>query len=156
MARLFRLIADEKVMITGCDIVGPDWDVHNGNIYKTTIASEVLQLFTNGVRVNIARYPNEDGDMFSTSEWTQTNVEAVSGAGSGSGKVTFYNMPSVPDGHWVGGYYYGHNGVNPYNPPAGRIVASSGNQITVDRITKSWKNYTGGVTGDGPGYIIKL
>ena len=76
-------------------------------------------------------------------------------AGLGMGRVTFYNMPSMPDNHWVGGYYFGQNGNNPFAPPAGRIIASSGNQITTDQITWQWKNYAEGVTGDGPGYIIK-
>ena len=150
----FQAYSDEKVVLSGCDIVSSEWSVHDGEIYKTNIETKVLQLFTDGVRVNIARYPNEDGNMFTTDEWTKTYLEAVSAGGSGMGRVTFYDIPSMPDDAWVGGYYIGHNGVNPYSVPAGRIIASSGNQITTIEISDQWRNYSEGVAGDGPGYII--
>ena len=147
----FQAFGDEKVVLSGCDIVSSVWSVHDGEIYKTNIETKVLQLFTDGVRVNIARYPNEDGDMLGKDEWMKTKL----GKAGSNGKVTFYDMPAMPTNHWVGGYYFGWNGRAPFSPPMGRIIASSGNEITTNKLNRLWITNPDWIEGDGPGYILK-
>lgn len=55
---------DEKVLFDGSadlsDLGGSDWQVHSGNIYKTTINKDIWQLWVDGRMAIVARWPNYD------------------------------------------------------------------------------------------------
>ena len=64
----FQAYENEKPLITGCDPVS-GWTRHSGNIYKATVKAKVLDVFANGDYMQIARWPNEDGDPLTCGEW---------------------------------------------------------------------------------------
>ncbi len=47
----------EKPTIYGSEVIS-EWTLYSGNIYKANFNSEITQLFINGKRVRIARFPN--------------------------------------------------------------------------------------------------
>ncbi|SHF44052.1 Por secretion system C-terminal sorting domain-containing protein [Mariniphaga anaerophila] len=47
----------EKPKFYGSEVI-TGWTKHSGNIYKAKVGSSVSQLFVNGVRVTVARYPD--------------------------------------------------------------------------------------------------
>ncbi len=56
------------------------WTLHSGNIYKATITSDVKQLFIDGVRMRLARYPNTGyfniTTVNSTTQFTSTSLDS--------------------------------------------------------------------------------
>ena len=127
----FQSFEGEYVLITGCDIV-TDWTLHNGNIYKTSVETEVRAVFVEGVHMYKARHPNENGNRLTSNEWYFVKNTNTSTAGTGTASVDFYRgQINSPEGHWVGGYYIGLVGSNHYNSNMGRITASNGTELTI-------------------------
>lgn len=61
----------EKPIIYGSEIIS-GWTLHTGNIYKATFDTEINQLFINGARAKLARYP--DNGYFSITGETSNTV----------------------------------------------------------------------------------
>lgn len=153
---------NEAVEISGCDLVSGAWTTYSGAIQRTDVVAKVWDVFVDRARMNIARYPDESPqqDMLSFTGWAQSTTSTpVDGDGDpllGTGKVTFPNMAAQPADHWVGGYYSGRNGPNPYSAARGKITASAGNEITLSELNYFWRNvpgYTGSHLGSGYGCI---
>jgi hypothetical protein len=53
---------DEQAIIAGTTPITTDWEVHSGNIWKTTISQDIWQLFVNGDMMTAARWPNIEKD----------------------------------------------------------------------------------------------
>jgi hypothetical protein len=153
----FGAYSNEHVVVSGCDLVAGSWSVYAGSIMKAAVTNKVLQLFANGQRMNLARYPNEDAnqDMLSDDEWEATETVGLSTAGTGLAKVTFSTM-NQPTGHWVGGYYTGQNGSDPFTAAVGQIISSSGSSININELAYYSRLKTNAVSGigSGVGYII--
>lgn len=64
---VFTAYQDEKVVIDGSEVIDAEWSVHQGNIYKARIESDIWQLFAGEKIMISARWPNarwDDGSMF--------------------------------------------------------------------------------------------
>ena len=59
---LYKAYNNEKVVISGAVPLQLKWTRHQGNIYKTTVPAGIVfdQLFLNGEKQRMARYPNYD------------------------------------------------------------------------------------------------
>jgi len=147
----FAAYQDERPLITGCDTVR-DWSVHAGRVYRAKVDRPVRGVFVAGKLMQKARWPNEDGDPLTCREWRRTNTSLVSSDGRGIGKAVL-NGTDHPHGHWVGGWYCGVNGKNPFMVAEGRITASHGDELTCSDLGPGWKGVYGRMWGDGRGYI---
>jgi len=77
----------EKPEINGADVI-TGWSVYSGNIYVANVSSEVTQLFVDGEKQTLARWPN--------SGWQ--NIDANS-----SNNTSLYSESlTQPDNYWVG------------------------------------------------------
>ncbi len=141
----------EKPLITGCDRVS-GWTVHSGSIYKAAVPAKVLDVFVGTAPMPKARHPNEEGDPLTCDEWETATNALESAGGRGTGKVTL-SQTSRPAGHWVGGWYSGVHGKNPFMVAEGRITASSGSELTCTDLGPGWKGAYGQMWGEGRGYI---
>jgi hypothetical protein len=63
---------DETVTLDGTEEITSSWEVHSGNIYKTTLSKDIWQLFVDGEMMTPARWPNADNPMATNSNhWNQ-------------------------------------------------------------------------------------
>jgi len=74
---VFSSYQDEQVVLDGSMVIDTEWSIHQGNIYKTRIESDIWQLFVGDQAMISARWPNakwEDGSIFrQTSSWAHQN-----------------------------------------------------------------------------------
>ena len=105
---VFEPFGQDQVIVTGTDII-TGWQLHSGNIYKAPVTDEVLQVFADGYRQDVARYPDFLGDFYSTPGW----AAATSSAG---GNATFNNasFPVRPLGGGIRGDPCGNKMDTPY------------------------------------------
>ena len=146
----FEAYQNEKPLISGYDPVS-GWKVHSGSIYKATVNTKVLDVFVGPDYMQKARYPNEDGDPLTTSDWASATTSVVSG---NTGKVVFQNGMNRSSNYWVDGWYSGVHGTFPFLPNEGRISASSGAELTCSDMKEAgwaWMDPAWG--GSGRGYI---
>lgn len=151
----FAAYPGETATLSGCDVVNGPWQTYSGPVQTTVATQRVMQLFANGRRMNLARYPDQtpDQNMLSYTNWTPT---VTSSPRKGVGLVTFPAMPNQPDNYWVGGCYSGRNGTDPFTAARGDIIASTNNTITLTNLSYWWSvdvNAASAV-GSGCGYII--
>jgi parallel beta-helix repeat protein len=66
--------------IYGSEIIS-DWTLHSGNIYKAKVNSRVTQLFVNGLKMKVARYPNSG---YHTITSVQNSLQFTSNALNGN------------------------------------------------------------------------
>ena len=146
----FAAYQGEKVFVTGTDEIQLTYDAPTSR-YTASQLTQVLQLFFEGSRMNIARYPNEDGDMYSTSDWANTETKSPVGLNA---NVTL--PESFPDNYWVGGYYIGLNSRdgNSHSAARGTVIAGTGSEITCSTLNYFWQNNASPCVGVGKGYII--
>ncbi|VGO20671.1 right-handed parallel beta-helix repeat-containing protein [Pontiella sulfatireligans] len=154
----FGAFSNEQVVVSGCDLVTTPWISYSGQIEQTTQTNKVLQLFANGRRMNLARYPNEDAEqnMFSTYEWAASETIGISKGGAGLAQVVFSDIPNQPVDYWVGGYYTGKNGPNSFTAAVGDIISSSETSIQIENLAYWSRNNLEADSGigEGSGYII--
>ncbi len=82
---VFSPYQDERVVLDGSQVIRAEWSVHEGQIYKAWIESDIWQLFVGDKVMVSARWPNarwEDDSMF-----RQTDSWAHQAAGSEYGKM---------------------------------------------------------------------
>jgi hypothetical protein len=140
----FQPYHNEYVVLTGNDVVSSNWTPHSGDILKSAVKTEVLEVFVNRESMEKARWPDSDGDPFNKLEWVATT-------NAKDGKVVF--KKGIPL-NFVGGFYTGQNGPNCFNGSHGLITAQDGNEIECANLNLRWKQGTQGHIGDGGGYII--
>jgi len=64
---VFAAYKDEQVVLDGSEVIHAEWSVHQGNIYRARIESDIWQLFAGDKIMISARWPNarwEDGSIF--------------------------------------------------------------------------------------------
>jgi hypothetical protein len=149
---IFEAADGEVPIISGCDLV-TGWTPHTSNVYRATVNTRVRALFANGAHMQLARFPNEDGDPFSTSEWAATSALNTSVSGTGTATITFTGA-AWADNQWVGGRYWGLHGTNFYQGDQGRITASTADTITITDLNGTLQNGLDEFEGAGVGYII--
>jgi len=52
---------DHKVIFDGTIPIDTPWELHEGNIYKTTLDRDIWQVFAGGEMMNLCRWPNVSG-----------------------------------------------------------------------------------------------
>ena len=90
---VFTAYKGEQVVLDGSEVIDAEWSVHEGNIYKARIESDIWQLFAGDKIMISARWPNarwEDGSMFNQpASWAHQN--------EGSGYGVMINDPAYQD-----------------------------------------------------------
>ena len=101
-------------------IVGSDeitgWTLHSGNIYKATFATDVEQVFLDGVRMQLARYPNS-GFAAITTKNTATQFISTEIASQGTD-------------YYAGASCFVRDSA--YTLSSSVVTASSGQTLTID------------------------
>ncbi|VGO12988.1 hypothetical protein PDESU_01542 [Pontiella desulfatans] len=75
----------ETVVLDGTVALTNSWTLDAGNVYKTTVANDVAQLFVDGEPMTLARYPN--APVFSDACWSKGSARIQWDAGSSNGTV---------------------------------------------------------------------
>ncbi len=147
----FRAYPNETTVISGCDVVGK-WLAAKNCIWTATVSQSVRQLFLDGERLPKARYPDDDGDMRSTSDWAATVASRGNPNNDGSAEVTFSAW--LAGKSFDGGFFTGMNGRNPFQANMGRIVRTVGDTLHCDQTNLRWyRSRPGEFDGAGRGYI---
>ncbi|MDF7826524.1 Ig-like domain-containing protein [Pontiellaceae bacterium B12227] len=73
---------DETVTMDGTVAITNNWALDAGNVYKTTVAEDVTQLFVDGRMMTLARYPN--APVFSDACWSKGSARIEWDAGLSS------------------------------------------------------------------------
>jgi len=139
---------NEKVTISGADLLENTWSVHSGSIYKTDMGSKTVdQLFVDGYMNIKARWPNapmtagKHPDLMSNMNTAQSATED---------SITRSTIPNID---WTGGKIW----LNPGDKWTGyirKITASTAGKITYESKDFGWftddhgqKYYIGAVAG---------
>lgn len=116
---------NDEVIISATEVLS-NWEVHDGDIYKTNYVmglGRLNTLFCNEKTMDFARWPNnEDNDVYT--------IDAYADVKGGSGSTI---ETSRVDGSWVGGYvcYMGaHSGMTWTR----KVTASSSSLITFEAV----------------------
>jgi hypothetical protein len=97
----FTAAPGEAVVLTGCDAVTAWQPAAEGSrVWTASVPPTVREVFVDGRRMNLARFPDEDGDLLDAEEWLDTRLEHLSDQ---TAKVTFKNGRSWPKDFWKGG-----------------------------------------------------
>ena len=151
---VIRAFGTDYVLVTGLDRVQSNWEQFKGNIYRTAISNEVTDVFVDGLNMDKARFPNKNANNNRLTYDDATKTTTSASDPSGHATVVFDGM-NAPRNYWIGGSYYGRNGPNPWTADCGKIIASDGNNITVEVHNPQWKRTPNGHgIGEGKGYII--
>ncbi|QNN22526.1 right-handed parallel beta-helix repeat-containing protein [Planctomycetales bacterium ZRK34] len=149
---------NERVVITGCDVVEGPWQAERDAIMAAPVESRTMQVFVDGERMDLARYPNRPAgsQMLSYDAWDKTVTSTPDPKQKTVGQVEFADMPPAEADAWVGGYYLGRNGPNPFTAACGRIIGSADNRITITDLPFWWRRSVNAnsAVGEGVGYII--
>jgi regulation of enolase protein 1 (concanavalin A-like superfamily) len=104
----FQPYNNQKVVISGADIVTGSWAIYSGKIYDTsamgwTLGNQDDQLFVDGQMINLARWPNTSLDVsHPTLEFAGANTSYITNS-DGTYTDTVYD-PNLtqPTGYWNG------------------------------------------------------
>jgi hypothetical protein len=153
-SQTFEAYNGEFVLITGTEPI-TGWTLKSGSssIYRATLTQRAREVFVEGARMNLARHPNEDGNMYNWDDWLSSNCQNTSTSGAGTADVSFSGM-NQSSNYWSGGYYVGLHGHNFYQPNIGRIISSSGNRISITDLSSQLRRDNPEFEGEGRGYII--
>lgn len=146
----FRAADGEVVEIKATSYVN-GWQVHQNNIYKTSVNMEIESRFRavyhHGDYMDLARWPNNTDN----NRWT---IDCIPVTGGNGAYFTANNLPNID---WTGGlvYYLGaHSGASWTRP----ITASSTTRIDFEEVNiekwpfsthnpTTWRNYAGNERG---------
>jgi hypothetical protein len=148
----FRAHPGEVPVVSGCDPVDA-WRKEAGGIFRTSAPLRVREVFLCGKRMPIARWPDEDGDPFTTAEWAATRARNTSTRGAGTAVILFAGV-AWKEGQWVGGRYWGLHGDNAYQGNQGDITASGADSLTLANLNGNLQFGLKEFEGPGWGYIV--
>ncbi|MDQ8180285.1 Ig-like domain-containing protein [Pelagicoccus sp. SDUM812005] len=83
----------ESVTVDGTFEVASEWTLDTGNVYKTTVAEPVTQLFVDDRLMTLARFPN--APVFSDTCWTKGPARIRKDPGSTNGTVIDAQLASL-------------------------------------------------------------
>lgn len=84
----------EKPKIYGSDIISGGWTLHAGNIYKKTGVAAINQLFVDGARMQVARYPETDYATVDSAPTTASLTHAALGGLNCDGAICHIHSSS--------------------------------------------------------------
>ncbi|MCT4587631.1 MAG: hypothetical protein N4A71_07400 [Carboxylicivirga sp.] len=159
----YKNYQDDYVVITGLDII-ENWTHDKEGIYKASSLDSISQVFVNGKRMNWARFPNEDGNMFNKGDLAKLNFEKPFNVSDPKNlseppkaKAMFMEsvMPSFPNDFFKGGYIVGIGDKKSWwSSSRGRVTASNGTQLTCTDLNWLW--IRGKFVGNCIGYVIGI
>lgn len=147
----------EKVLVTGCISISQGIEsytnpINNQTFSRVKVEEEVKQLFINGKRLNIARWPNKEVSMLSMRDWAVAKVDAKNTLKA----VIMPAIPSQTTDYWKGGYYIGVNcekdKLVTWFSGGGEIYASDGDRLFITNTC--YGVGTRYANGNGFGYIV--
>jgi len=97
----FKAYQNENVTLDGSIAIKQKWHKHSGNIYKTTLAQPIWQLFVNDKSMTSARWPN--GNWYDGSVWDKSKSMMWPEKGRGKLGTYFNNELSQFDFDLTGG-----------------------------------------------------
>ncbi len=141
---LFSAYNNEKVVISGADIVTSDFRLYKDDIYVTDAEGDLgigkNQIFVDGSVVIEARYPNEDMRSVSPVQGSYSALFPTRGHFSVDwqqvDRITSLYLDQ-PDDYWKGGLYVGGNNVA-WVWQSADIVSSTSGSMTVKDMTGRW------------------
>ncbi|MCT4587632.1 MAG: hypothetical protein N4A71_07405 [Carboxylicivirga sp.] len=159
----YKNYKDDYVVITGLDII-ENWTHDKNGIYKASSLDSITQVFVNGERMNWARFPNEDGNMFNKGDLAKLNFEKPfnvsdpknpSEVPKANATFTGSGLPSFPNDFFKGGYIVGIGDQKSWwSSSRGRVIASNENELTCTGLNWLW--IRGKFVGDCLGYVIGI
>jgi hypothetical protein len=102
-----------KPIIYGSEVI-TGWTQYSGNIYKASVTSKIGQVFLNGTRIRVARYPNEG----------YLTISSVAGT------TSFTSNGLDPDMNYAGATWFGRTRY--YFAEIRDVVSSSSKSITLN------------------------
>lgn len=141
---LFSAYNNEKVIISGADIITSDFRVYKDNIFVADVAGDLgigkNQIFVDGQVVVEARYPNEDVRSVSPVKGGYSPLFPTRGHFSVDWKkvnqISSLHLDQ-PDDFWKGGLYVGGNNVA-WVWQTANIDSSASGLLTVSDMTGRW------------------
>ncbi|MCT4646275.1 MAG: hypothetical protein N4A74_14910 [Carboxylicivirga sp.] len=159
----YKNYQDDYVVITGLDMIN-NWTHDRGHIYKAVSLDSITQVFVNGQRMNWARLPNEDGNMFSRGDLATLNFQKPFNVTDPKNPIetpkakaifTANDLPSFSKDFFKGGYIVGVGDKKSWwSSSRGRVIASHGNELTCTDLNWLWIRDK--FTGDCLGYVIGI
>ena len=118
---LYRAYAEEQVVISGGQQLTPAWTRMKGGVYQTSVDAGLLfdQLFINGERQVLARFPNYDPNA---SPYNGASPDAFSKARANTWQNPMGGFIHAMHRHHWGGYHYRITGKN----STGEVVYEGG------------------------------
>jgi hypothetical protein len=145
------------VEISGCDVLSAPWQEVQGAIQSVSVGRKVWQLFVDGKRMKLARFPDmgDEETLLTTDKENYLSTEILMPPGPGQSVLKFPAAQDLPDNHFEGGVYSGMHGRNPYTSCTGLILPSKGDVLNVYAfIYRQWDKWNTTRMGVGTGYII--
>jgi len=148
---------DDRVVISGCDVVTESWDTFKGNIRVISSPEKVWQIFVDGKRMKVARFPDmgEEETLLTTDKENYLPAEILMPPAPDQSILKFPAAKDLPDNFFKGGIYSGMHGRNSFTACTGLILPYEGDVLNIFAFGhRAWnkQNYTR--MGAGKGYII--
>ena len=153
----FGPFQDDRVEINGCDLVTDNWDTFKENIRFISSPDRVWQIFVDGKRMKVARYPDmgEEETLLTTDKENYLPTEIIMPPSPDQSILKFPAVKDLPENYFEGGVYSGMHGRNSFTSSTGLILSSDGELLNIFAFfSRDWnkQNYTR--MGAGKGYII--
>ena len=137
---------DTVIIVSGkklCNV----WEKYKKGIFKVYFPDSVIQLFVNGEKAELARYPDkEDNNMYSFNGWEEVDTEA-------NGDV-FFKKLKKPANYWNGAYCVILAGKK-WVTGIGKVNSSDQNKVHCTNRSSQWNDYNPKIyLGKGYGYLI--
>ena len=148
---------DDRVEINGCNVVTEPWDDFEGNIKVIPSPKKVWQIFVDGKRMKVARFPDmgEEETLLTTDKENYLPTEIVMPPAPDQSILKFPAAKGFPENCFEGGVYSGMHGRNSFTSCTGLILPSKGDVLNIFAFGhRAWnkQNYTR--MGAGKGYVI--
>ncbi|MCP5537943.1 MAG: right-handed parallel beta-helix repeat-containing protein [Akkermansiaceae bacterium] len=153
----FRPYQNDRVEINGCDIVEDTWNVYSGRIMTIPASEKVWQIFVDGKRMKVARFPDmgEEETLLATDKKNYLPTEILMPPAPDQSIVKFPAVKDFPENHFQGGIYSGMHGRNPFTSCTGLILPSKGDTLNIFAFGhRAWNKQNTTRMGTGRGYII--
>jgi len=148
---------DDRVEISGCDVVTEPWDDFKGNIKVISSPKKVWQIFVNGKKMKVARFPDmgEEETLLTTDKESYLPTEILMPPEPGQSTLRFPAVKEFPEDAFVGGVYSGMHGRNSFTASTGLIKEVDGDILAIHAFfSRQWDRQNYARMGKGSGYII--
>ena len=148
---------DDHVEINGCDVVDEPWGVFKGKIQTIPSPKKVWQIFVDGKRMKVARFPDMGNEetLLTTDKENYLPTEILMPPEPDQSILKFPAVKDFPENYFEGGIYSGMHGRNPFTSCTGLILPSKGDVLNIFAFGhRAWNKQNHTRMGAGNGYII--